>query len=125
LEAAPFDAGEVELEGQPDGGEGARAPGAEASEAAEADADVGPRVGDGVARILHAEGARSDLGLAQAGSWRLADPAVELRPPCESTSQMGCFFIMVGIVSSVPNEVSWEIVHGPNRDFGADGPYRK
>ena len=46
-------------------------------------------------------------------SWRLADPAVALRPPCGSISRMGCFFVMVGIILTSPKWVSQEVVHRP------------
>jgi hypothetical protein len=48
-------------------------------------------------------------------SWRLADPAVGLRPPCGSASRMRCFFVMVGIVLTSPRRLSQETVHRPNR----------
>jgi hypothetical protein len=48
-------------------------------------------------------------------SWQPADPAVGLSPSCESTSWMGCFFVMIGIVVTTPKWVSQEVVHRPTR----------
>ena len=47
-------------------------------------------------------------------SWRLADSAVGLRPPCGSTSRTRYLFVMGGIVFRTPKQVSQEIEHRSN-----------